>query len=105
MTTELIVAKHLAYNRVFPIQIRYTNPTNMDIPVQTKILINDYGVKMGYDRDEVNRQKGSNILYVELKETDGPPGVIRAGSSGTITVYGRKDPWSILGGTVNFELK
>lgn len=32
---------------------------------------------------------GANSLHLELTEPGGPPGIIRAGASGTITVYGK----------------
>lgn len=86
LVTEMILPENVFAGWPFIVQINYTNPTNMDIPVQTRILYNDKGLPMSFTRENVANGNTSS-LYLELSEVDGPPGVFRAGSSGTITIY------------------
>lgn len=104
LVTEMIIPEKVFGGWPFVIQINYSNPTNMDIPVQTRILYNDHGLPMSLIKgDEKNGNTSS--LYIEMSETDGPPGVLRAGSSGTIRIYSLV-PVSIPGHThVKFNLK
>lgn len=85
LVTELMVPEKVFAGWPFVIQINYSNPTNMDIPVQTKVLYNDYNVPMSFSKDGL--ADGISSLFIEISESDGPPGVIRAGSSGSITIY------------------
>ena len=48
---------------------------------------------------------GSNSLHLELTEPGGPPGIIRAGASGTITVYGKTPPDTPGHTLINFTLR
>lgn len=70
----------------FVIQINYTNPTNVDIPVQTRVVYNEEGLPLALNPAALDGA-GTSSLYIELGETNGPPGFIRAGGSGTINVY------------------
>ena len=45
------------------------------------------GIKMAFTKEGV--PTGTTSLYLELVEPDGPPGIIRAGGSGTIIVHCR----------------
>lgn len=103
LVTEIIVNKYLLAGIPFTLEINYSNPTNMDIPVQSMILYNDRNLPMSLVPGNYNNTSG--LLYVEFSETDGPPGVLRAGSSGSITIYGRV-PATAEGHTiVKFNLK
>jgi len=87
----------------FIIQINYNNPTNVDIPSQARTLFNDNEIPMALTA--AGAANGTSSLYLQLTEQNGPPGIIRAGGSGTITIYA-KVPDSVPGHTiVNFNLK
>lgn len=85
LVTELIIPETVFEGLPFEIQINFSNPTNMDIPVQSKVLYNDFNLPMSLTKGVYTNSSGS--LYIEFTETDGPPGVLRAGSSGSIKVY------------------
>lgn len=87
LVTELIVPSRIIVRWPFIIQVNYSNPTNSDIPAQTRILYTDGEVKIAFTAEEAIN--GSSSLYLELTEPGGPPGIIRAGASGTITIYAR----------------
>jgi hypothetical protein len=85
LVVELVVPARVLINRPVVIQIHYNNPTNFDIPAQSRILYSEAGMKMAFTKEGV--PTGTTSLYLELTEPGGPPGIIRAGGSGTITVY------------------
>jgi hypothetical protein len=72
----------------FVIQVNYTNPTNVDIPVQTRVVFNEEGMPIAMSSGALDGNATSS-LYIELSETNGPPGFIRAGGTGTINVYSK----------------
>jgi len=73
----------------FIIQINYNNPTNFDVPAQVRTLFAEDIIKMAFTREGVNN--GVHSLTMELTEAGGPPGIIRAGGSGTIFIYGNSN--------------
>ena len=85
LVVELIVPPIVLITRPVVIQINFSNPTNFDIPAQTRILYSEEGLKMAFTKAGV--PTGSTALYIELTEPGGPPGIIRPGGSGTITVH------------------
>lgn len=85
LSVELVVPPKALLGRPVVIEVHYTNPTNFDIPAQSRILYSDEGVKMAFTKEGV--PTGSTSLYLELVEAGGPPGIIRAGGSGTITIH------------------
>lgn len=103
LVTEIVAPAKVFVGWPFVIQINYNNPANFDIPAQTRTLFNDKNVLMALTQVAV--ANGTTSLYLELTENEGPPGIIRAGGSGTITVYA-KAPADIPGHTlINFTLK
>jgi hypothetical protein len=72
----------------FVIQINYTNPTNVDIPIQTRAIFSEQGLPVAFTAAALDAGATSNLL-IELSETNGPPGFIRAGGSGTINIYSK----------------
>ncbi|HNC39072.1 MAG TPA: hypothetical protein PK492_06880, partial [Chitinophagaceae bacterium] len=48
---------------------------------------------------------GTTTLYLELVEPDGPPGIIRAGGSGSILIYSVAPKTQPPSGFVLFKLK
>lgn len=87
LVVELVVPSRVLTNRPVIILINYSNPTNFDLPVQSRILYNDEDVKMAFTQAGV--PNGSTSLYIEFTEPGGPPGIIRPGGSGTITIHCR----------------
>jgi CARDB/PKD-like domain len=105
LVSELVMQDQVLGGWVFVIQVNYSNPTNVDIPAQVRILYSERNIKMATTKSGVDGDNGSTALYLELTEQNGPPGIIRAGGSGTILVY-TKAPLDIPGHTkVYFSLK
>ena len=103
LVTEMVIPDKVFAGWPFVIQINYNNPTNMDVPAQVRILYSESGILMALTPQGVNN--GTTSLYLELTEPGGPPGIIRAGGSGTVTVYA-KAPLNIPAHTfVFFNLK
>ncbi|MEI2737770.1 MAG: CARDB domain-containing protein [Chitinophagaceae bacterium] len=85
LVVELVVPSRVLIKRPVVILINYNNPTNFDIPAQSRILYSEAGIKMAFTKEGV--PTGTTSLYLELVEPGGPPGIIRAGGSGTIIVH------------------
>lgn len=103
LVVQLVYPEKVFSGWPFTIQLNFSNPTNMDIPVQTRVLYNDRNVPMSLT--QAGLANGSSTLYLQLTEPGGPPGIIRAGGSGSIIIYS-KAPLSTPGHTiVNLNLK
>lgn len=87
LVVELIAPASVLLSRPIVLVINFHNPTNFDIPAQTRILYSEGGLKMAFTKEGV--PTGTTSLYLEFTETGGPPGIIRAGGSGTIIVHSR----------------
>ncbi|HNR16358.1 MAG TPA: CARDB domain-containing protein [Chitinophagaceae bacterium] len=87
LVVDLVVPSNVLLKRPIVILINYSNPTNFDIPAQSRILYSEAGLKMAFTKEGV--PTGTTSLYLELIEPGGPPGIIRAGGSGTIIVHSR----------------
>ena len=87
LVVEVVSPDNVFAGWPFVMQINYHNPTNVDIPAQVRILYAQMGIKMALTPEGV--ANGTSALYLELTEQNGPPGIIRAGGSGTITVYAK----------------
>jgi hypothetical protein len=82
---DLIVPERTLINRPVIIQINYANPTNFDIPVPTRVLYTEFGLKMAFTKAGV--ANGTTALTIDLSEPGGPPGILRAGATGTILIH------------------
>ena len=87
LVTQLVIPDKVFGGWIFVIQINYNNPTNSDIPAQVRTLYSEDGLPVSLSPAALNT--AGTTLYLELTEQNGPPGIIRAGGSGTITVYTR----------------
>lgn len=105
LVSEIVAPEKVLGGWVFVVQINYNNPTNVDIPAQTRVLYCDRGLKMAFTAAELNGNNGYESLHMELTENNGPPGIIRAGGSGTITVYAKAPPTAPAHSYVHFILK
>lgn len=103
LVVELVAPPKVVTNWPFIIQINFSNPTNYDIPTQTKILYSEADLKLALTAAGV--AIGSTSLYLEFSEVGGPPGIIRAGGSGTITVYTKSPGRVPINPIVLFKLK
>ena len=87
LVVDLVIPSTVLLKRPIVILINYSNPTNFDIPAQSRVLYSEAGLKMAFTKEGVST--GTTSLYLELTEPGGPPGIIRAGASGTIIVHSR----------------
>ncbi len=72
-------------NRIVPITIHYANQGNVDIPVPYRFLISLEGAPLSFDVTQLN--PGFQELILEFSESNGPPGILRPGATGAVTVY------------------
>lgn len=103
LVVEMVVPARVLTGRQILIQINYSNPTNFDVPAQSRTLFTEEGMKLSLSREGV--ATGSKALYFELTEPGGPPGIIRAGGSGTITVFSQAPQRVPADPVVLFKLK
>lgn len=87
LITEIVVPAKVLAGWPFVIQINYSNPTNYDIPAQVRTLYAEDFVKLARTKEEL--PNGTSNLTLQISEPNGPPGVIRAGGSGTLLIYGK----------------
>jgi hypothetical protein len=88
LVVEIVGPDKVLMPQLFFLQINYNNPTNVDIPAQTRTLYSDHNtVLMSLTPQGV--ANGTTSLYLELTEQNGPPGIIRAGGSGSILIYSK----------------
>ncbi len=103
LQTQIVIPPKVLAGFPFTIQINYSNPTNVDISAQVRILYSNDGLPISLTKDGLN--DGKTSLYIEFTEQNGPPNIIRAGGSGSITIYA-KAPANYPGHKLaNFELK
>ncbi len=72
---------------IVPMGILYGNTGNVDIPIPTRILVSTGDLPIGLTVPELSQNKLE--IFLEFKEQGGPPGILRAGSTGTINFYTR----------------
>jgi hypothetical protein len=87
LSIEFVIAPFIFTAFPFQITINFTNPTNVDIPAQTKVVYADQGVVMA--NTQAGLATGTTSLYVTFTEPGGPPGIIRAGATGSLILYGK----------------
>ncbi len=85
-------------NTIFAIRIEYGNGGNVDIPVPTRLLVNTSGEPISTTTSGLADKKGE--LFLEFRELNGPPDVLRPGAFGYITIFTK----SGAAGTMHFEL-
>lgn len=103
LVTEIVAPDKVLIGWPFVIQINYNNPTNVDIPAQSRTLYSDHNVLLALTPQGV--ANGTTSLYLELTEQNGPPGIIRAGGSGSILIYSKMHLGLVRGTKVLFSLK
>jgi subtilase family serine protease len=81
---DVLAPSSVRRNQKAKITIAYRNAGNVDIPAQTRILLSLEGAPLDFTTEFAEQRKE---LFLEFVETDGPPGILRAGSSGFINVY------------------
>ena len=103
LVVEIVAPDKVLVGWAFVIQINYNNPTNVDIPAQSRVLYSEQDIKMALSAAGV--ANGTTALYLELIEQEGPPGIIRAGGSGSVMVYAKAPLKVPVPPTVIFKLK
>lgn len=84
LVVELNVPPTVLVRRPIMLTLNFRNPTNVDISTQTRVLYTEE-LKLALTKEGV--PTGTTALYLEIAEQGGPPGIIRAGGSGTIIIY------------------
>lgn len=74
-------------NRVVSMTIYYENIGNVDLPIPTRFLLSTGGAPIGFTPEEL--AEGKTELFMELTESGGPPGLLRPGGKGSITIYSK----------------
>jgi hypothetical protein len=87
LVTDLVYPAKVFNGQLFTVQVNFTNPTNMDIPAPTRVLNND--LRLPVSTTAAGVAQGSPTMVLRLQEADGPPGIIRAGGSGSVVLYAR----------------
>lgn len=87
LSIELVVPDKAFGGWPFVIQVNYINPTNNDIPMQTRVLYSLENLPVSFTQGGLSTAGPS--IYLELTEQNGPPGIIRAGGSGSIILYSK----------------
>jgi hypothetical protein len=85
LQTEMVIPPNVLIGAPFQFVINYSNPTNVDIAAQTRILYSENGLPIALS--PAGLSAGATSLYIQFTEQNGPPGIIRAGGSGSITIY------------------
>ena len=90
----LLTAIHPDQERVgrsVPVTILFTNAGNVDIPIPSRLLVSDaFPVsRENYFPNENEPNENQKELLLEFRELNGPPGILRAGASGSVTFFTR----------------
>lgn len=72
-------------NRTVSMTIYYENIGNVDLPIPTRFLLSTGGAPIGFTPGELS--EGKTELFLEFTEAGSPPGLLRPGGKGSITVY------------------
>jgi len=72
-------------NRVVTITIEFANGGNIDLELPSRFLVSLYGSAIGFSVQDL--QYGFRDLFLEFREPNGPPDVLRPGASSSYTVY------------------
>lgn len=102
LVVELVVPPRAILGAAITIQVNYHNPTNYDIPAQTRVLSSVDGVRFALSKEDV--PSGTPFINLELTEPGGPPGIIRAGGRGSVIIYSNA-PGSTTFNPVPFNLQ
>jgi subtilase family serine protease len=84
-----LVINHPFQERVFrnvPITILFANAGNVDITIPSRLLVSDY-FPVSWENTLFNNSPTE--LLIEFRELNGPPGILRAGASGSVTFFTR----------------
>lgn len=85
--TDLDFPAMVRPNRIAVISIHFANNGSIDIPTPQRLLISLSGSPLSFDLTDFSE----NIQQVafEFTEHGGPPGLLRPGAQGTVTIYTR----------------
>ncbi|MEO1415567.1 MAG: CARDB domain-containing protein, partial [Bacteroidota bacterium] len=72
-------------NRIVSMTIYYENIGNVDLPIPIRFMLSTNGAPIGFTPDEL--AEGKTELFMEFTESGSPPGILRPGGKGSVTVY------------------
>ena len=85
LSSNIIAPSAVRVGRVVPITIQFGNNGAMDIPCPQRFILSVRGAPLGMTPDELPEMKQELLLLFE--EPGGPPGILRPGATGSITIY------------------
>lgn len=74
-------------NSPVPITVQWSYNGNVDIPIQSRLVISLNGLPLGFNNTDL--ALNNTELVLEFTETGGPPGIIRPGATGSISLLSR----------------
>ncbi|MDH4460968.1 MAG: CARDB domain-containing protein [Flectobacillus sp.] len=83
---DVVHPESVRRNQLVKITVAYANNGNVDIPVQTRMILSLEKAPINFLPDFA---KDLQELILEFKESDGPPDILRAGASGFINIYSK----------------
>jgi subtilase family serine protease len=72
-------------NRIVAMRVEFENTGNIDLPVPSRFVLSLDGAPLS--RDVPGLDDGHTRLYLELREPNGPPNVLRPAARGSIVIY------------------
>ncbi|AEE49027.1 CARDB domain-containing protein [Haliscomenobacter hydrossis] len=85
ISTAALHPPNTRLNRVVTMRIQYANVGNVDIPTPTRFLFSLEKAPISFTTNGL--AQNTHELLLEFVDKDGPPGILRPGSSGSIVVY------------------
>jgi len=85
LNENIVTPAAVRINRVVSITIQYSNNGTIDLPAPSRFLLSLRGAPLARNVDELDRN--DQELYLEFREYNGPPNILRPGASGSLTVY------------------
>jgi subtilase family serine protease len=83
---DIVHPESVRRNQLVKITVAYANNGNVDIPVQTRMILSLEKAPINFSPDFT---KDLRELILEFKESDGPPDILRAGAFGYINIYSK----------------
>jgi hypothetical protein len=81
-------------NRTFPMTIVFGNSGDVDIPVPTRRLVSTARYPVAFSSARLVDKKDE--LYMEFKEVNGPPNLLRPGATGYVTIFTTSNGWAVM---------
>ena len=88
-TLNVLHPANTRLNRIVPITIQYGNAGNVDIPIPLRFINSLANAPLADNPAVLGGILGqfATSLFLEFLESGGPPGILRPGATGSMTVY------------------